>query len=74
MSKSLTNGALCLHALVQQIGRIHVAAFTDDVLHSEMMNKATFWLQSSFFGVDLTSLYEPAMDGYFSQATLLLPL
>ncbi|BDA42476.1 probable histone-arginine methyltransferase CARM1 [Coccomyxa sp. Obi] len=53
-----------------QTGRIHVAAFTDDVLHSEMMNKATFWLQTCFFGVDLTSLYEPAMDGYFSQVVV----
>lgn len=70
----MQNHALCFRLVVQQTGRIHVAAFTDDVLHAEMMNKATFWLQTSFFGVDLTSLYEPAMDGYFSQAPFLLPI
>ncbi|EIE20922.1 S-adenosyl-L-methionine-dependent methyltransferase [Coccomyxa subellipsoidea C-169] len=51
-----------------QTGRIHVAAFTDDLLYTEMVNKATFWQQNSFFGVDLSSLFQPALDGYFSQA------
>ncbi|KAK9909649.1 hypothetical protein WJX75_005586 [Coccomyxa subellipsoidea] len=53
-----------------QIGRIHVAAFTDDLLYTEMVNKATFWQQSSFFGVDLSSLFQPALDGYFSQVVV----
>jgi len=44
-----------------------------------MVNKATFWQQNSFFGVDLSSLFQPALDGYFSQVIawflpLLIPL
>ena len=61
---------ICLfQSLMQQVGRIHVAAFTDDLLYTEMVNKATFWQQNSFFGVDLSSLFQPALDGYFSQAS-----
>lgn len=78
--KTLSNSNLCTGKLLysltrftpswmQQIGRIHVAAFTDDLLYTEMVNKATFWQQSSFFGVDLSSLFQPALDGYFSQAS-----
>lgn len=28
-----------------QIGRIHVAAFSDEVLYGELVSKAAFWLQ-----------------------------
>jgi histone-arginine methyltransferase CARM1 len=55
-------------AAAQQVGRIHCAAFTDDVLFAEMANKATFWQQRAYFGVDLTKLFEPALDSYFAQA------
>lgn len=51
----------------QAVGRIHCAAFTDDVLFAEMAAKATFWQQRAFYGVDLTCLFEPALDGYFAQ-------
>jgi len=36
---------LCVRVTVQQVGRIHVALFSDDVLHQEVMAKATFWTQ-----------------------------
>jgi histone-arginine methyltransferase CARM1 len=50
-----------------QIGRIHVAAFTDPLLYGEVAQKAAFWQQPGFYGVDVTSLFEPAAEGYFSQ-------
>jgi hypothetical protein len=28
-----------------QVGRIHVAAFSDEVLYGELVSKAAFWLQ-----------------------------
>ena len=56
-------------AALQQVGRIHCAAFSDDVLFAEMANKATFWQQRAYFGVDLRALFEPALDSYFAQAS-----
>lgn len=53
--------------LLQQSGQIYCAAFTDDVLFSELAQKAVFWQQSNFFGVDLSALHSPAVEGYFSQ-------
>lgn len=55
-----------LHML-QNLGRVHVAAFSDEALYAEMVGKAAFWQQAAYFGLDLTSLYEPAMAGYFQQ-------
>ena len=52
---------------MQQIGRIHVAAFSDELLYNEVLGKAYFWVQQSFYGVDVTPLYEPAVDSYFAQ-------
>jgi hypothetical protein len=51
-----------------QIGRIHAAAFTDPLLYGEVAQKAAFWQQAQFYGVDLTTLFGPAAEGYFSQA------
>lgn len=48
-------------------GRIHMAPFSDEYLYVEMANKALFWQQHNFFGVDLTPLHSSAFDGYFSQ-------
>lgn len=48
-------------------GRIHMAPFSDEYLYVEMANKALFWQQHNFFGVDLTPLHGSAFDGYFSQ-------
>lgn len=49
------------------IGRIHMAPFSDEYLYVEIANKALFWQQQNYFGVDLTSLHGSAFQGYFSQ-------
>lgn len=49
------------------LGRIHIAAFTDPVLHSELLGKAMFWTSPNFYGVDLTSLHSPATRSFFNQ-------
>ena len=51
----------------QQVGRIHCAAFSDEVLHAEVVAKAAFWQQDNYYGVNLTHLLQPAIDGYLSQ-------
>ncbi|CAG0886452.1 unnamed protein product [Cyprideis torosa] len=48
-------------------GDLHVAPFTDDSLYTEQFNKANFWYQQSFHGIDLCSLREAAMEEYFRQ-------
>ncbi|XP_057531192.1 probable histone-arginine methyltransferase CARM1 [Amaranthus tricolor] len=50
-----------------KVGRIHMAPFSDKTLFEEIANKALFWRQENYFGVDLTSLYESVCQGYFSQ-------
>ncbi|CAN8260209.1 unnamed protein product [Cochlearia groenlandica] len=49
------------------LGRIHVAPFSDELLFIEMANKALFWQQQNYYGVDLTPLVGSANKGYFSQ-------
>ncbi|PNW72598.1 hypothetical protein CHLRE_15g635350v5 [Chlamydomonas reinhardtii] len=49
------------------LGRIHAAAFSDALLHAEVGAKAAFWQQPAFYGVDLTALHRPAVEGYFGQ-------
>ncbi|KAI8468281.1 MAG: putative histone-arginine methyltransferase CARM1 [Monoraphidium minutum] len=53
-----------------QIGRIHAAAFTDALLYGEVAQKAAFWQQPSFCGVDVTCLFEPAAESYFAQVVV----
>lgn len=53
--------------LPQALGRIHAAAFSDVALYSELYHKATFWTSPNFYGVNLTNLHHPALEGYFSQ-------
>jgi histone-arginine methyltransferase CARM1 len=48
-------------------GRIHMAPFSDEYLYGEIANKALFWQQQSYYGVDLTPLRDTAFQGYFSQ-------
>ncbi|MBA0800040.1 hypothetical protein Gohar_010505 [Gossypium harknessii] len=48
-------------------GRIHMAPFSDEYLFVEIANKALFWQQQDYYGVDLTPLYGSAFQGYFSQ-------
>lgn len=50
-----------------QIGRIHVAAFSDEQLYMEVLGKSYFWLQQSFYGVNITDLYGAATESYFAQ-------
>ncbi|XP_019181150.1 PREDICTED: probable histone-arginine methyltransferase 1.3 [Ipomoea nil] len=49
------------------VGRIHMAPFTDEYLYLEIANKAVFWQQESYFGVNLRPLHGSAFQGYFSQ-------
>ncbi|KAK2645951.1 hypothetical protein Ddye_021146 [Dipteronia dyeriana] len=49
------------------VGRIHMAPFSDEYLFVEIANKALFWQQQNYYGVDLTPLYGSAFQGYFSQ-------
>ncbi|KAE9602159.1 hypothetical protein Lal_00049908 [Lupinus albus] len=49
------------------MGRIHMAPFTDEYLFIEIANKALFWQQQNYYGVDLTPLHGTAFQGYFSQ-------
>lgn len=49
------------------IGRLYMAPFTDEFLYMELVNKAMFWQQQSFFGVNLAPLCERAMRECFSQ-------
>ncbi|KAG8185825.1 hypothetical protein JTE90_024802 [Oedothorax gibbosus] len=48
-------------------GDLHVAPFTDAALYMEQLNKANFWYQQSFHGVDLASLRDAAVKEYFRQ-------
>lgn len=48
-------------------GDLHVAPFSDAALYMEQLNKANFWYQNSFHGVDLSSLRSAAVSEYFRQ-------
>lgn len=52
---------------LQQVGTIHVAAFSDANLYAEVANKAFFWMQPSFYNIDITCLHKDAAAGYFTQ-------
>ncbi|KAF5186546.1 Histone-arginine methyltransferase carmer [Thalictrum thalictroides] len=49
------------------VGRMHMAPFSDEYLFVEVANKALFWQQQNYYGVDLSALYGCAFQGYFSQ-------
>lgn len=48
-------------------GDLYVTPFTDEALYMEQVGKANFWYQQSFYGVDLTSLRDAALEEYFKQ-------
>lgn len=48
-------------------GDLHLAPFSDASLYMEQLNKANFWYQENFHGVDLTSLRSAAVKEYFRQ-------
>lgn len=53
-----------------RLGRIHLAAFSDEMLHAEVASKSSFWEQPNFYGIDLTCLAEPAAKSYFTQVVV----
>ncbi|CAA6654277.1 unnamed protein product [Spirodela intermedia] len=62
ISEPMANGKM-----FPSVGRIHMAPFSDEYLYVEIANKALFWQQKNYFGVDLTPLHGPAFQGYFTQ-------
>ena len=44
-----------------------MALFSDEVLYAEIAAKSSFWLQQNYYGVNITHLHAPSVDGYFSQ-------
>ncbi|KAL0019599.1 hypothetical protein WJX79_008229 [Trebouxia sp. C0005] len=53
-----------------QVGRIHTAAFSDANLYAEVANKAFFWMQPSFYNIDITCLHKEAAAAYFTQVVV----
>jgi len=60
-------------SVVQQVGRIHAAAFSDANLYAEVANKAFFWMQPSFYNIDITCLHKEAAAAYFTQVSPVAP-
>merc|ERR1712002_106998 len=48
-------------------GDLYIAPFTDDALFMEHFGKSSFWCQTSFYGVNLTTLRQAALQEYFRQ-------
>lgn len=48
-------------------GDLHIAPFSDAALYMEQLNKANFWYQDNFHGVDLSVLRKAAVKEYFMQ-------
>ncbi|KPP68813.1 protein arginine methyltransferase-like, partial [Scleropages formosus] len=46
---------------------LHLAPFTDEQLYMEHYARSSFWHQTSFFGIDLSSLHSAAVDEFFKQ-------
>ena len=49
------------------LGDLYCAPFSDQQLYLEQHQKASFWCVNNFYGIDLRSLQEDAIDEYFSQ-------
>ncbi|XP_014238315.1 histone-arginine methyltransferase CARMER isoform X1 [Trichogramma pretiosum] len=48
-------------------GDLHIAPFSDESLYMEQFNKANFWYQTCFHGIDLSALRGQAIKEYFRQ-------
>ncbi|KAJ8681772.1 hypothetical protein QAD02_017564 [Eretmocerus hayati] len=48
-------------------GDLHIAPFSDESLYMEQFNKANFWYQTCFHGVDLSAMRTHAIKEYFRQ-------
>ncbi|KAK7880569.1 hypothetical protein WMY93_032794 [Mugilogobius chulae] len=46
---------------------LHFAPFTDEQLYFENYARAAFWQQSNFYGINLSSLHNSAVDEFFRQ-------
>lgn len=46
---------------------LFVAPFTDEPLHMEVSQKASFWVHKAFHGVDISSMHDEALKEYFHQ-------
>lgn len=44
-----------------------IMPFYDEPIYNEQMNKTAFWDNKNFYGIDLTSLKEKAVNEKFSQ-------
>lgn len=53
--------------LYPSCGSIIITAFSDDHLHYEHMNRAAFWDNEDFFGLNLKCVHDLAREEYFSQ-------
>jgi len=52
------------------VGRIHLAAFCDPILHAELAAKSLFWTTGNFYGVNLSSLHQEAASSFFHQVVV----
>merc|ERR1719312_1414159 len=50
-------------------GTLYLAPFSDEGLFQEVCNKANFWYQTFFYGVDLSNLRQQAYDESFKHTT-----
>ncbi|MBW1914820.1 MAG: methyltransferase domain-containing protein [Deltaproteobacteria bacterium] len=48
-------------------GRIFLAPFTDNYLHSSHVTKTRFWENTEFYSIDVSSLAGTALSNYFSK-------
>ena len=55
------------------LGRIHCAPFSDEALYQELHSKAAFWMQTAFYGIDISPLHSAAVKEYFAQACRRVP-
>ena len=53
--------------MLPTVGSIVLAPFSDAALYADQLSKAAFWDNANFYGVDLTSAKERAVDEYMSQ-------
>jgi hypothetical protein len=53
--------------MMPSTGTIFVSPFSDETLYNEQVAKASFWQQSDFYGVDITSLHTQALEDTFGQ-------
>eukprot|EP01026_Neomeris_dumetosa_P072235 TRINITY_DN7348_c0_g2_i5.p1 TRINITY_DN7348_c0_g2~~TRINITY_DN7348_c0_g2_i5.p1 ORF type:complete len:548 (-),score=57.70 TRINITY_DN7348_c0_g2_i5:307-1950(-) len=52
------------------VGQLFAALFQDDTLYAEISNKALFWCNRNFYGLDLCSLHSDALETYFRQVVI----